>query len=61
MPNSFHNNFGKFRKWNPPKIDGILVWHIRKGPRVFKCSKVFKYYVSRLKIKIMAYVILEHF
>ena len=42
-------------------MDRVFVWHVRKGPKVFNCSKVFKYYVSRVKIKIMAYVILEHF
>ena len=34
---------------------------VMRGPKVLKCSEVFKYYVSRLKIKIRPYVILEHF
>ena len=42
-------------------MDRVLDWHVRKGPKVFNCSKVFKYYVSRLKINIRAYVILGHF
>ena len=33
------------------KINRILVWHVRGGPKVLKCSEVFKYYISRLKIK----------
>ena len=32
-------------------MDGVLVWHVRRGPKVLKCSELFKYYVGRLKIK----------
>ena len=39
----------------------VLVWHVMRGPKVLKCLEVFKYYVSRLKIKIKAHIILEHF
>ena len=68
---SFQKKFGRFLKcfWRVSEgvdmrsgwFNMVLIWYVRKEPKVFKCSKRFKYYISRFKIKIRAYVILGHF